>query len=280
MSAVSEYDWGLAYGYGLFETVSLYRGVPFLLHQHVDRMLTSAGELGFETVPSRGELMDRVHAFCRDRHSPEGVIRFTLTYGNPEAEVRPALFFTERPVGYTKADYVTGIPVGLATTIRNERSPLVRHKTLNQMESLLAWRDAVRRGFRETLLFNTQGYLAEGTRSNVFIVKDGNVYTPSVGCGILAGITRNIVNGLLKRAGLPVREELITRDDLLACDECFLTNSVMAVLPVNRIEDRRLVGSMPGEVTGLAAASYEDEIHLQCRRAQENGKEPTREFLR
>lgn len=250
-------DWAVLYGYGLFETMRTVDGVPAGLDRHLDRMLASAAALGI-AAPPREELARRVRAFCGRLAGRDRVVRVTLTAGNPDAGLVPSVLLTDRAVPYTPADHAEGIAVRIATALRDERSALVRHKTLNQMTNVLEWQTALRHGCREALFFNGRGHLAEGTRSNVFLVRDGRVTTPPVTAGILAGLTRAAAIELLRGSGVAVREADVTRDALGACEECFLTNAVMGILPVRRIGGAAL--SAPGAVTALAAARYQERV--------------------
>jgi branched-subunit amino acid aminotransferase/4-amino-4-deoxychorismate lyase len=268
MGLIFDQDWGVLYGCGLYETMRVYSRTAFLLEEHIDRLLGSAVALGFATVPSREELLARIETVCDASSLPEAVVRLTVTFGNPEAGIVPAVFASEREIPYAREDFAAGVPVAIASAPRNEQSLLVRHKTVNYMENLLYWRQGMKRGFRETLFFNTRGRLAEGSRSNVFVVKNGEVMTPATDCGILAGITRRVVIHLLKSAGIRVAQGDISRDDLFGCSECFLTNSVMQILPVRAIEGHSIAGEVPGRVTRTAAALYEAEMQ---RRLQPGG---------
>jgi branched-subunit amino acid aminotransferase/4-amino-4-deoxychorismate lyase len=232
-ASVSADDWGLLYGYGLFETLRTYHGFPFQLDRHVDRMLASARDLRFERVPSRTAILDEVSGFCRQ--AGDAVVRFTLTRGNDSLGQGPQLLVTQRPVAYTAAQYRSGVAVTIAATTRDAESPIVRHKTLNQLQNILAWRDAIDEGFDECLFLDNHRRLSEGSRSNVFVVSRGMVTTPARECGLLPGITRDTVIAILRDLDCPVSEQIVTLGELVRCDECFLTNSVMQVMPVNRI---------------------------------------------
>jgi branched-subunit amino acid aminotransferase/4-amino-4-deoxychorismate lyase len=251
---VSSQDWGLLYGEGLFETWRVVPGVDSLAARHVDRLIASAHALGWTGMPTREDLLSRIAAHCR--HRAEVAVRMTVTRGNPEQETAPAVTFMARAIPYTDADARDGLAVTLAPWRREAESPVWRHKTLNQLEHRLAWRHAMQQGARESLFFNTRGDLAEGTRSNVFVVRGAVVSTPALECGVLPGVTRGLVCELLREAGVDVREAHLTEDALLSCDECFLTNSLMPVLPVTRIAGAPVGSGVPGDMVRLAASLY------------------------
>jgi branched-chain amino acid aminotransferase len=257
---VSTDDWGVLYGYGLFETLRTYGGGPFRLSDHVDRILGSASILGFDVLPRRDVLVARIGTHCRTM--TDGVVRVTLTLGNPDLRQTPAVFFGTRNLAYVNGEGHTGITVTIAEERRDERSTLLRHKTLNQLQNIIAFRDAKRNGAAEALFFNSRGHLAEGSRSNVFIVVKDRVVTPHVGEGILPGITRRVVLDVLGELGIPVIEDVVTYADLLNCDECFVTSSVMEVMPVSRMDTQK-VWRRPGMLTEAVAARYRERVRRE-----------------
>jgi branched-subunit amino acid aminotransferase/4-amino-4-deoxychorismate lyase len=267
-------DWGVLYGYGLFETVRVYAGRLFRLSDHVDRMLHAAAALGFDEAPQRDVLFARICNRCRTMAN--GVVRVTLTVGNPDVGRPPTLFFSKRNLPYTNGESHTGLAVAMAVERRDERSALVRHKTSNQLQNIIAFRDAKAKGAAEALFFNSRGHLAEGSRSNVFIVVKDKVVTPPVDEGILPGITRGVVLDVLRELRIPVAEDVVTSADLLDCDECFLTSSVMEVMPVSRIDTQK-VWSAPGTVTEAVAARYRERVRRET--ASAPSREPARGFL-
>jgi branched-chain amino acid aminotransferase len=253
-NGVSQDDWGLLYGCGLFETVRVRDGHASFLDEHLDRLCSSAAHLDFAPGIDRAEIVERTSEFCRQ--FDDRVVRLTLTQGNPDLGLPSSLFFSSRACPYAAADRTAGIAVHIASTRRNETSGIVGHKTLNQLENIQAWADAQRHGCRESLFLNTAGQLAEGSRSNVFVVNGGDVFTPSIACGLLPGITRRVVIDALRAAGVRVHEGLLSLDALLECDECFLTSAVMEVMPVSRIDNRQPRARVPGPLTSAAVAAY------------------------
>ncbi len=265
---VSTDDWGGLYGFGLFETVRLYGGTPFLLDAHVDRMLASARELAFPIVPDRCELLRTVHRYAKRHALTDAGARFSMSYGNCERLITPAISVLHRPVEYTVFQYRNGISVRVTGARRAESSLVVRHKTFNQLENVLAHREAIRRGAREALFLNGRNQLAEGSRSNVFLIRDGKAMTTTRDCGLLPGITRSIVIDLLRNSGVVVSEEPIPAAGLHDCQEFFLVNSIMQVMPVCQIDDMPVGRVCPGEITRLAMTLYDrmvmDYQHLEA----------------
>ncbi|MFA5897587.1 MAG: aminotransferase class IV [Hyphomicrobium sp.] len=249
-------DWNdraVLYGYGLFETMRVYRGVPFVFDAHLDRLEASLSSLALNRVPNRVAYRRDVLALAASLD--EGAIRLMVTAGNPDMDVAPTHHVAVRALPYSPRLYATGATVCMAREPRNELSMLCRHKTLNQLQNIIEWQAAVKAGSLDCLFLNTTGHLAEGSRSNVFIVKQGRLITPSLSCGILPGIARLMVLDLARQAGLFVTEAPVTTADLFSSDECFLTNSLAEVLPVRQIGTAR-PQHCPGPITSLLAQRY------------------------
>lgn len=263
-------DWGLLYGYGVFETIRVYEGMPFDLDRHLNRMTESARHLKIVEVPSLQWTQDitaEATKFARDLKN--GLIRITLTGGNPEMGMPSRLLLAARAVTYTPADQSAGIDVTFADTPRNERSPLVRYKTLNQLENILAYRAGVKRGYHETIFLNLAGNIAEASRSNVFMVRRGKVVTPSLRCGILPGITRQHIIEIARRLGYVVQERPISKKELLDCDECFLSNAHMEVMPVAVIDRKKLRSAKSFALTAELIGAYREDVLIALRRLQD-----------
>lgn len=253
-----ERDWGLLYGYGVFETIRVYQEMPFGLDRHVERMIASAKDLEIGLMQSIQQITARAMAYARRVH--DGLMRMTLTAGNPELGIPARLLLTARRATYMPADQRAGIAVTFASSRRNELNPLARHKTLNQLENMLEFQAAARRGYREAVFLNTAGNVAEGTRSNVFLVQGGELVTPSLACGILPGVTRQYVLDIARRLGVVVRERPVTKQEFLTCDECFLTNAHMEVMPIAGIDRREtpVIGS--ATITADIGEAYRQEV--------------------
>ncbi|HVG17917.1 MAG TPA: aminotransferase class IV, partial [Blastocatellia bacterium] len=251
---------------GLFETFRTYEGVPLLLEDHIDRLIESASALEFADLPPRDDLRRAAADFINRGTLSSRVVRLSLSYGNPVEGMAPSVWLSDRAVPYEAADYEEGIRVVISGVRRNEHSPIVRHKTFNQLENILAWRECLDRGAKECLFLNTSGHLAEGSRSNIFFVHAGEVFTPSEDCGLLPGITRRAVMGLLKGAGIGVREGKFSSDRFKACRESFATNSVMGVMPVVQVDDHIIGSGAPGEITRHVSALYHEYVQQHVKR--------------
>jgi branched-chain amino acid aminotransferase len=245
---------GVLYGYGVFETMRAYAGRVFRLDAHEARLRDGARALAF-AVPFDGDELRRAIQAVLDRNGLTGVdaaVRITLEGDPPplDGEARLSLarwIVTARPlVEYPESLYERGAAAVVAAVRRNETSPLSRLKTLNYLDNLLARRAARAAGADEALMLNTQGNLAEGAASNIFILRGRQLVTPLIDDGALPGVARATVLDLAPTLGLEPLETTLTPDILRAADEAFLTNSLMEVLPLVLLDGAPLAGGKPG----------------------------------
>jgi branched-chain amino acid aminotransferase len=244
-AVVSVYDHGFLYGDGIYETMRSYGGAVFLLDEHLGRLERSASLIGL-TLPLDGDaLRAAIHETLQANELADAYIRITVSRGEGPPGLDPALcekptvvIFTGQMKPYPPEFYDRGVPLIVAGTRRNLREALdPRIKSLNFLNNILAKREALAAGAFEALMLNHEGFLAEGTVSNVFLVARDVVCTPSLECGILDGITRGHVMGLAREEGLDVVEGKFTRGMLHGAEEVFLTNTSMEVMPVGRVDD-------------------------------------------
>lgn len=254
-AAIPAGDRGVLYGMGIFETIRVAGGVPRFLDRHLSRLFRSAGDLGLEVPFGESEISLMARGTASENRMGEGALRLTLTAGGEG--VRPGLFVTARENSYTPDQYRDGIRAGFSSVRKNELSPLARHKTLNYFENIIARREAGAAGWGEAFFLNTSGYLAEGAVSNIFLVAGGTVVTPDPASGLLPGITRERVIEACLREGIKVEERAVLPAELHRAGECFITNSLMGVLPVIRVGDTLVGSGGPGAVTRLIASSMD-----------------------
>ncbi|MGV9250391.1 aminotransferase class IV [Streptomyces sp. NPDC003697] len=243
---VSVLDHGLTVGDGIFETVKAVGGRPFALTRHLDRLTRSARGLGLPD-PDHDEVRRACAAVLEANPVPLGRLRITFTggqgpLGSDRGDLGPTLVValgesTRRP----DSTAVITVP-----WTRNERGALTGLKTTSYAENVVALARAHDRGASEALFANTVGQLCEGTGSNVFVVLDGEIHTPPLASGCLAGITRELT---VEWTG--ARESDLPLDVLLRAEEVFLTSTLRDVQAVHRVDDRELPGA-PGPVTAKA----------------------------
>lgn len=239
---VSVLDHGLTVGDGIFETAKVVDGRPFALTRHLDRLVASARGLGLPE-PDVDEVRRACAAVVEADPVPLGRLRITYTgglspLGSDRGDAPPTLIVAVG--GIERRPDTTAVII--VPWVRNERGALTGLKTTSYAENVVALARAHRQGASEALFANTRGRLCEGTGTNVFVVLDGELHTPPLESGCLAGITRALVLEWLgaKETDLPL-------DALTRAEEVFLTSSTRDVQAVHRIDDRELPA--PGPVT-------------------------------
>jgi branched-chain amino acid aminotransferase len=267
-AVISVFDHGFLYGEGVYETWRTYNGQPFLFDRHMRRLRNSARMLDLP-VPLGDAQID---ARCRETMRAAGLgaagtgeayVRILVTRGIGELSYDPASCPSPSVVIIVKAHaapppevYERGVKVALVPVIRNHPgtvSPLI--KSNNLLNNALAMQEAFRRGADEGIMRNYRGELAEGTQSNLFIVRNGAAMTPPLDAGLLPGITREFVFEVARApagSGQPdiaVREAVLHDDDLFSADEAFLTSSTREVVPIVGVDDRTVGKGVPGPVT-------------------------------
>jgi branched-chain amino acid aminotransferase len=245
-AVVSVYDHGFLYGDGVYETMRSYAGEVFMMEEHLARLERSAALTGLVLPMGRGETGAAVHETLEANSLSDAYIRISVTRGPGPPGLDPALckrptfvIYTGEITGYPAGFYERGVSMIIPRTRRNLKEaldPMI--KSHNFLNNILAKREAIEAGAYEALMLNHRGFLTEGTVCNVFFAKGGVLHTPSVGCGILDGITRAHVIGLAAKAGIKVVEGEFTKEDIYGADEVFITNTTMEVMPVSRIDGK------------------------------------------
>jgi branched-subunit amino acid aminotransferase/4-amino-4-deoxychorismate lyase len=252
------------HGVGLFETLRSYSGTPFALDRHIARMRASAQKLNMPI----DEQIDRVDEAVRsvleaNDLTKDARIRITITPpGRAEEEESATLLASAVATeGYPAEMYTQGMMVHVCDTYRQSSlDPLTGHKTTSYFSRLLALRDAQDRACGEALWFTPDNHLAEGSISNVFLVKNQVVETPPLDTPVLPGVTREIVLELSREAGYTTEETPLNINELLEADEVFITNSVMEVMPVTQIERREIRDRQVGPVTQRLREMYQERV--------------------
>lgn len=247
------------HGVGLFETLRTYKGKPFRLAEHIERLERSAARLNMPIGDAAEKIPAAVQQVLEANKLASARVRITVTPpGNTDEPHQVTLLVrAEETRGYPAELYERGMTVCIVSQYRQSKlDPLAGHKTTSYFPKLVALRDAQDRQCGEGLWFTPDNFLAEGCMSNVFIVSDGCLKTPPVDTPILPGITRATVIELAKQEGIAVEQTDCTIEDLLKADEVFLTNSVMEVMPVSRIERHPVNNEKIGDMTKRLAEAY------------------------
>jgi branched-chain amino acid aminotransferase len=253
---VSVYDRGFLYGDSVFETVRTYNREPYALAEHLDRLARSAVHVHIPLPVTLDVLAREVREVIAQAHNPESSARIMLTRGtgplglDPTVALTPLRVIIVEPLHTLAASmYDEGVGVILVQTQRAGDATGGTAKVGNYLASVLALSKARAAGAHEALILNQRGEVAEGTTSNVFMVRGGVVTTPPLDAGILPGITRQKLLEAARGMGIPVREASISPADLVAADEVFLSSSIREVLPVVRIDGRPVGSGRPGPMT-------------------------------
>ncbi len=254
---ISVFDHGLLYGDGVFEGIRFYNGRVFKLAEHMDRLWDSARVLCLEIPQSKAELTEALLATIRENGLRDGYVRLVVTRGVGDLGLNPRLckrasviIIAAKITLYSDELYQNGLDIITCATRRISQAavpPAV--KSLNYLNNILAKIEALQANAAEALMLNEQGYIAECTADNVFIIKAGQLFTPPVTAGSLRGITRGTVLDLAAEIGVPTKEPELTRYDIFTADECFLTGTAAELVPVVRVDSRVIGDGRPGPVT-------------------------------
>jgi branched-chain amino acid aminotransferase len=257
-AVVSVFDHGLLYGDGVFEGIRAYHGRVFELAAHLDRLLRSAQAILLESPLSKAELQTAVLKTLRANHLKDGYIRLVITRGtgdlglDPRKCKSPTVFIIADKISlYPKEFYEKGLRVVTSSVKRNipeALNPAI--KSLNYLNNVLAKVEAIRQDAPEAIMLNREGYVAECTGDNIFLIKGDTLFTPPTWAGALEGITRNVVMKLARsRLKMPIKEDLFTPYDVYVSDEVFLTGTAAEVVPVVEVDGRRIGNGKPGPMT-------------------------------
>lgn len=261
---ISVFDHGLLYGDGVFEGIRSYNSLIFKLKEHIDRLWESAHTIMLKIPMSKLDMINAIIRTLRANKLKDAYIRLVVTRGegdlglDPRKCAKPTVFIiTDKIALYPDRFYRDGLALVTVPTRRNipeALSPQI--KSLNYLNNILAKIEAANAGAEEGIMLNSEGYVAECTGDNIFIVNKKRLLTPPIYVGALGGITRAAVIELAKKANIPVSEEMLTRHDLFNADECFLTGTAAEIVPVVKIDSRAIGKGSPGKMTLKLLADF------------------------
>lgn len=268
---VSVFDHGLLYGDGIFEGIRIYGGNVFRLDEHLERLELSARAIMLTIPQSRAELAEAVCETCRRNQLQDGYIRLVVTRGvgdlglAPWSCSNPTTFIIASKISlYPQEYYDNGLSIVTVPTRRispDALPPTV--KSLNYLNNILAKIEAKQAGALEAIMLNAQGYVAECTADNIFVVSKGEIITPASTAGALKGITRGTIFDVAKAIGVPMREANLTRYDVWCADECFLTGTGAEVIPVVKLDGRVIGTGKPGPVTAKVLTGFRQRVLVE-----------------
>ncbi len=254
---ISVFDHGLLYGDGVFEGIRVYDGRIFECDAHIDRLYDSALAIALDVPMSRADLIEATCETVRRNQLENAYIRLVVTRGvgdlglNPSKCPKATVFIIAATIQlYPEELYQNGLKIVTCSTRRNDPqaiNPAI--KSLNYLNNILASLELRGTGADEGLMLSAQGFVAECTADNFFMVKDGVVHTPATGVGALRGVTRATVMRLARELGYQVAEGFYTLYDVYSADEAFLTGTAAEVAPVVSVDQRPIGDGTPGEIT-------------------------------
>jgi branched-chain amino acid aminotransferase len=261
---VSVFDHGFLYGDGVFEGIRAYNGRVFKLKEHIDRLFYSAKAILLDIPMTHAEVMKATIETIRANKLRDCYVRLIATRGigtlglNPRNCKGPSVIIIAGKIQVYPAElYAQGMDIVTVPTVRNIHSavnPAI--KSLNYLNNILAKIEANNAGVEEAVMLNSEGFVAEGTADNIFIIKNGVLLTPPLSAGALYGITRGTVMELAEQMGMKVSEPNLTRYDLFNADECFLTGTGAEIMPVIKIDGRIIGTGKPGTLTKKLVDEY------------------------
>lgn len=263
---ISVFDHGLLYGDGVFEGIRSYNGRIFMLEDHIDRLFRSAKAIALDIPMTKPALVAAVVTACKVNNAMNGYIRLVVTRGVGTLGLNPytckkgqVIIIAAKIQLYPQELYTHGLQVVTSGTLRNHTESLSPNvKSLNYLNNILAKIEAINAGVEEVIMLNPQGFVAEASGDNVFIVKGNQLITPPISCGALEGVTRNVVMDLARQDGLDVCENVLTRYDLYNAEEMFLTGTAAEIISVIEM-DRRIIGTgKPGSKTIALTKRFRD----------------------
>jgi branched-chain amino acid aminotransferase len=265
---ISVFDHGFLYGDGVYETLRAYQGRFFLLERHLARLRRSCELIGLvPPVKDNAWVAIMTEMLVRNGLQDAG-LRLTISRGEGELGIDPGLcacptivVMAKSLVPYPARMREQGVRLQLVSVRRNPQSaqsPQI--KSLSFLNNILAKQEAVQAGAYDALMLNMEGHVTECTTSNVFFVANQRLHTPSVDCGILEGITREVVITLARDLGIEVEEGAYVAEDVLHADECFMTNTGLEVMAVSQIGAHPIGRGKCGDITMALWRAFQDNL--------------------
>ncbi|MCS7191417.1 MAG: branched-chain-amino-acid transaminase [Armatimonadetes bacterium] len=254
---VSVFDHGFLYGDGVFEGIRAYNGKVFMLDEHIDRLYESAKSICLVIPLEKEQMKKAILQTLKVNGLLNAYIRVVVSRGEGDLGLDPRkclkpniVIITDKIELFPDELYERGIEIVTVSVRRNSPQSLNPNlKSLNYLNNILAKIEATNAGKPEGLMLTLDGYVAEGTGENIFIVKRKELFTPPAYMGILKGITRQVVIELAKEMGYPTNETVLTLHDVYNADECFLTGTGAEIVPVVKVDGRIIGDGFPGTVT-------------------------------
>ncbi|MGE5405762.1 MAG: branched-chain-amino-acid transaminase [Candidatus Saccharibacteria bacterium] len=265
---ISVFDHGFLYGDGVFEGIRAYHNRVFRLQQHIDRLYDSAKAINLTIPLSKEEMTEVVLETCRRNNLSDCYIRLVVSRGKGDLGLDPrkcpmptVLNIASSISLYPDELYETGLEMITVPTRRNIPEGLnPRIKSLNYLNNIMAKIEATNAGVPEAIMLTQEGYVAECTGDNIFIVRDNVIKTPATYLGALDGVTRNAVIELVRKRHMEIQEAVLTRYDLFTADEAWLTGTGAELIPVVKIDARVIGDGKPGPVFNTLLKDFRELV--------------------
>lgn len=262
---ISVFDHGFLYGDGVFEGIRVYNCLIFKLAEHIERLFESAHSIMLEVPLTKKQMADEIIETLRVNKLKDAYIRVVVSRGDGDLGLDPrkckgnetVVIITDKIAFYPSQMYKEGMEIITVPTIRNiceAVNPQI--KSLNYLNNILAKIEAINAGYQEALMLDHLGYVAECTGDNIFVVKNGQVYTPPQCMGSLRGITRGVILDIARKLKIPAHEHVLTRHELFNSQECFLTGTAAEIMPVIKVDGRVIGAGKPGKVTKVIREKF------------------------
>jgi len=266
---ISVFDHGVLYGDGVFEGIRIYNGRVFRLEEHIRRLFDSAKAIVLTIPWTYEEVIKATVETVAANGLRDGYIRLVVTRGvgglglNPYLCPKASMFIIASTIQlYPEEHYEKGLALITCATRRPTPGALMPQvKSLNYLNNIMAKVEAIQANALEAIMLNEQGYVAECTGDNIFLLKNGVILTPLISDGGLDGITRSVIMHLAKKLGVEVREQSLTRYDIFIADECFLTGTAAEVVPVISLDRRTIGDGKPGPITKRFIEAFREEAN-------------------
>jgi len=267
-ACISVTDSGFLYGAGLFETMRSHNGIVFALKDHLDRLFASADVLSINNPYDSEYITNAITELLCANKLTDARLRLTLTNGpmtESEEQRKSTLLITAAKFrSYPPEYYKKGVLAVLCPFKQNPIDPTSGRKTTSYFSRMIALNLAHQKRAAEAIWFTLDNRLAEGCISNVFLVKDSSLYTPPINTPVLPGVARKTVCRLAMQNSIKLTEKDLTIEDVLSADEIFLTNVIMQVMPITKVEKHTVGDGQVGHITQKLHKSFEELVKKEC----------------
>ncbi len=265
---ISVFDRGFLYGDSVYEATRTFNRIPFRIHQHLERLFDSAEKIALSPTLSRAEILTSITQTIAASLHENISLRIILTRGtNSDIGLDPELSSANNLIIITKAilpNPAWWLTTGLSMVFYKKKSSQKGSlpKSGNYQENILANKEALARGAYDAIMVNADGHVTESSTSNIWMVKDGVIYTPALKDGVLEGLTRKTIFEMASHKNLNIKEATLTPQDFLTADECFITSTTRNIVPVTKIEGHPIGGAMPGKLTMELLSTYLEYVSV------------------